>query len=69
MGCRRLSGALPLALVEFDESALDRYGHCMSAVIGSELGQDVRHVVLDRFLCNRKLAGDLSITIAGRDEA
>src|SRR5271157_3427713 len=67
MRCR-LARALGLAVPEFDESALDSDGHGMGAVIGSQLRQDVRDVVLDGFLRNRKLSGDLSISVAGRNQ-
>ena len=60
----RLTRALGLAIAEFDVSALDPDGRGMGAVIGSQLRQDVRDVVLDGFLRNRKLSGDLSIAIA-----
>ena len=54
--------------LEFDESALDPDRHSVRPVIGSQLRQDVRDVVFDGFLRDRKLSGDLSIAIAGRDQ-
>jgi hypothetical protein len=54
--------------LEFDKSALDSYGHGMRAVIGSQFGQNARDVVLDGFLSNGKLGGDLSIAVAGCDQ-
>src|SRR5271165_4095664 len=65
---RRLARALGLAVPKFDVSALDSDGHGVGAVIGSQLRQDVGDVVLDSFLRNRKLSGDLSIAVAGRNQ-
>src|ERR1039458_9406241 len=67
MRCR-LACALGLAVPEFDVSALDSDGYGMGPIIGSQLRQDVRDVVLDGFFRNRKLNGDLSISVAGRNQ-
>src|SRR5690348_13531220 len=58
-----------LAVLEFDESPLYSYRHSMGPVIGSQLRQDVRDVILDSFLCDSKPGGDLSIAVAGRYQA
>jgi hypothetical protein len=65
----QLARALGLAVPEFDVSALDSGGHGMGAVIGAQLREDMRDVVLDGFLRDEKLGGDLSIAVAGRDQA
>jgi hypothetical protein len=64
----RLARALGLAVREFDVAPLDSDGNGMGAVIGSQLRQDVRDVVLDGFLREGKLGGNLSIAVAGRDQ-
>ena len=54
------------AVLEFDESALDGSGHGMGPVIGSQLRQNMRDVVLDGFLRYQQPGGDLFIAVAGR---
>ena len=52
-----MNNAIDNRFLEFDESPLDRYRHRMSPVIGAQLRQNMRHVVLGGFLGDRKPIG------------
>ena len=63
MAALLLSGYL-----QFDNPALQPYRDGMGSVIGAKLGEDARHVPLDRLLCDRKLSPDLLVRIPSRDQ-
>src|SRR5208282_372793 len=50
-----------------NDSALDRNGYSMSAVVGSKFGKDRLHMAFDRVFRDRKVRRDIFIRIARRD--
>ena len=51
------------AELQVDNSALQRQGHRVGAVVGAELGQNIRHVTFDRGFADRELTGDSLVGI------
>jgi len=50
-----------LADIQLDNPTLKRNGHRVRTIVGAQLEENIRDVVLDRGFCDRELVGNLLI--------